>query len=520
MARRLNIIGLVIGTALLLLASPVRADTLEKLVMPGPVTAAHQKVENECAKCHAPFNKGDQKSLCIACHDKVGADIKAGRGFHGRDSAARSRECRTCHSDHKGRAFDIVGLNKEAFDHGSTNFKLSGAHATAVCAACHAPGRKFRDAPGRCVDCHENRDVHKGNLGKDCISCHTPEAWRKAAFDHAKTKFPLTGAHAKVQCSACHPSARYKETPLACISCHGLSDVHQGVFGGNCDQCHSAASWKTAKFDHAKTDFPLRGRHGALACALCHTPAMKSAKLASGCVDCHKADDVHKGTNGTVCRDCHGEVSWKTVSFNHDKDTKFPLRGGHKKAVCTDCHKQGPKKVRLQATCASCHGDADPHKGQLGTACAACHGETAWTDQVRFDHDMSGFPLLGLHVGAPCEACHMTAAYKDAGVGCTDCHLAEDAHKGALGPSCANCHNPNGWAFWRFDHGAETDFALQGGHENLACDACHRPGTEPQKLADACISCHAGDDIHNGRFGARCERCHGVDNFKKVRIKR
>ena len=318
-------------------------------------------------------------------------------------------------------------------------------------------------------------------MGKDCAGCHTSKTWSGTAFDHAKTKFPLTGAHAKVQCIACHPSERYKETLVACISCHGLRDVHHGAFGDKCDQCHVSTAWKTAKFDHAKTDFPLRGRHGALACALCHTPTMKTAKLGTACIDCHQAGDVHKGVNGPGCHDCHGEVLWKTVSFNHDKDTKFSLRGGHKEAPCKACHKADPKKVKLQTACASCHGDADPHKTQLGSACAACHNEASWTDQVRFDHDLSGFPLLGLHAAAPCEACHVTAAFKDAGAGCTDCHLADDAHEGALGPSCAKCYNPNGWAFWRFDHGTQTDFALQGAHEDLACKACHRQdGPEPQ----------------------------------------
>jgi hypothetical protein len=525
MGHRFNIRLFAIGLLLLLAGAGVSgiawADTLETLVMPGPVAAAHQKIEGECAKCHAGFGKASQKALCVSCHEKIGADIKAGAGYHGRDRNASSRECKVCHSEHKGRNFDIVGLNRENFDHGLTDFKLSGAHLNAACSTCHVGGKKMREAPSDCFSCHQKEDVHKGSMGKNCASCHSPVAWRTSAFDHSKTKFPLTGAHANTQCSACHPSANYKNTPTNCASCHGLQDIHHGTYGAKCDQCHSTAKWAAGKFDHARTAFPLLGRHAALACATCHTPVLKTAKLATGCVDCHKADDVHKGGNGAACKDCHSETSWKTVKFDHDKETKFPLRGSHKALGCHDCHHEDAKKVKLQTTCVSCHGTRDPHKAQLGTACATCHNENKWRDKVRFDHDLVAFPLLGMHATAPCEACHLNAAFKDAGKDCVNCHGPDDIHKGSMGKACASCHNPNGWAFWQFNHDKSTKFPLAGAHAGLACKACHKPKDgNSMKIADTCISCHAGDDTHAGRFGPRCEQCHGTDSFKNARIRR
>lgn len=525
MGFRVGIAVLIVGVMALGIGvgvgAPARADTLETLVMPGPVTRAHHKVEGECSKCHAPFTKQAQKVLCVACHDKVGADIKAGEGFHGRDPLAATAECKTCHTEHKGRDFDIVGLNREVFDHTIADFKLSGAHLRTACAACHPGNQKFRDAPGDCFSCHEKDDAHKGAMGKKCASCHTAESWRSTAFDHSKTAFPLTGGHAKAQCSACHPNARYKDTPVTCVACHGLEDAHREVYGEKCDRCHTPAKWADATFDHSKTGFALVGRHGALQCKTCHTPAMTTAKLASGCIDCHRADDIHKGVNGPACRDCHGETSWKTVRFDHNKDTKFALRGAHKTLACTDCHIRNAHKVKLKTTCISCHNDDDPHKAQLGTACASCHGQTNWHDNLRFDHDLAAFPLLGLHRAAPCEACHLTAAFKDAGTDCVSCHGPDDIHKGAMGKECALCHNPNGWAFWQFDHNTQTKFALTGAHEGLNCKACHREDSDkPSQIATACVSCHAGDDIHAGRFGPRCDQCHGSDSFKNARIRR
>jgi len=33
-----------------------------------------------------------------------------------------------------------------------------------------------------------------------------------------------------------------------------------------------------------------------------------------------------------------------------------------------------------------------------------------------------------------------------------------------------------------------------------------------------CGSCHARDDVHNGSFGDRCERCHEGNDWKTVRM--
>ena len=72
-----------------------------------------------------------------------------------------------------------------------------------------------------------------------CESCHSTSAWRPANFDHAKTRFPLTGAHTRVDCASCHAGGRYAGTPTACSSCH------QADYAGTTNPNHQAAGFPT-----------------------------------------------------------------------------------------------------------------------------------------------------------------------------------------------------------------------------------------------------------------------------------
>jgi hypothetical protein len=42
-------------------------------------------------------------------------------------------------------------------------------------------------------------------------------------FDHGRTRFPLTGAHARVDCESCHLAGKMAGTPRTCAACHGGS---------------------------------------------------------------------------------------------------------------------------------------------------------------------------------------------------------------------------------------------------------------------------------------------------------
>jgi hypothetical protein len=34
----------------------------------------------------------------------------------------------------------------------------------------------------------------------------------------------------------------------------------------------------------------------------------------------------------------------------------------------------------------------------------------------------------------------------------------------------------------------------------------------------ACGSCHDRDDVHNGNFGDRCDRCHDGNDWKQIKM--
>jgi hypothetical protein len=521
-----------------------------QLAMPGPLIAGHARIESDCTRCHEIFSAKLQRDLCLDCHKSVAADVESGQGYHGKKAALGQTECRDCHTDHKGREYDIVLLDSENFDHSYTDFELKGAHQRARCQSCHNPDlikakvlndpklvktelHKHRNAPDQCIDCHSKTDPHKGQLGNKCQDCHQPEQWSRHSFKHEKTKFKLEGAHQQIACSLCHPKQRWKNIPSDCYSCHRLNDHHTGRYGKKCESCHTPSGakksalgeiqspWKTVSFDHDKTKFKLHDKHQKVRCYLCHTGPLYKQKLPVDCVSCHQTEDPHRGRYGNKCENCHQTTGWKKARFDHDK-TKFPLRDKHAKVECEKCHTAPAAGNKLPLDCYSCHKLDDTHRGQQGKNCARCHNQRDWREDVKFEHDLTRFPLIGLHAVAACEACHFETTFKNVPRDCVSCHKDKDEHKQKLGSNCAECHNPNGWNLWQFDHNKQSKFRLDGKHKTLACVACHdEPLKENVKIRmdKSCAGCHQKDDPHRGGFGRSCDRCHTTEAFDQISIK-
>jgi len=516
----MNIKVLLAAAMNLLLITTAHAAEIETLFMPGELIAGHAEYESECSKCHARFEKKTQDRLCRDCHEDIDNDISTGTGMHGRTPALKDQPCKSCHTDHIGRDADIVLLNSATFDHDLTDFPLSGRHVGVSCTVCHQRDKKYSEAANDCYGCHREQDPHKGNLGEQCNDCHLPKTWQEFDYDHDVTDFPLKGKHKEVLCGSCHLNEQYEKTPQDCNSCHYLNDVHNGRNGTKCQDCHNARQWDESEFDHNRdTEFRLRGKHSNIRCEACHTEILAEAKPKKDCYSCHRNDDRHKGRYGKECQSCHSEKTWERAQFDHTRNTDFALRGKHADLICSSCHRGTLDEENLSTRCNDCHAGDDVHRGQQGERCDRCHQETGWTQKVAFDHDLTRFPLIGLHASTPCEECHLTPAFQDTENRCYACHQAEDEHKAALGENCAQCHNPNGWSLWIFDHNQQTDFKLEGGHEDLSCRDCHR---EPVKAkpdqSSSCYACHAEDDDHRGRFGRNCERCHNTSSFSEVTI--
>ena len=442
---------------MLLLASGASAQSLETAVMPGQVIQGHAKYESECKNCHVRFNRAGQRAQCLDCHKEVALDVTQHRRYHGRVS---DKDCRTCHTEHKGRAANIAPVNAATFDHRQTEFLLRGAHASAQieCRACHVPTVKYRNTPSECYACHKKDDKHKGKLGTGCANCHGESDWKKTRFDHSKTKFPLRNAHADVTCESCHKTPDFKGTALACASCHQKDDEkkgHRGKFGAKCETCHTDMAWKTTRFNHARdTKFELKGRHQLARCESCHTGMLYQEKTPTACVACHRKDDDkkgHQGRFGDKCENCHVERAWTTTTFDHGLVTRYALRGKHAQITCVSCHKGFVYQEKPAAACLSCHRKDDKHKARLGTL-------------------------------------------------------------------CEQCHNPRTWKQWDFDHDRRTAFVLDGKHRGLDCLACHKfPVQGKASIPGTCVSCHEEEDAHHGAFGRQCERCHVTTSFKTIR---
>ncbi len=408
------------------------------------------------------------------------------------------------------------------------------------CANCHSSFSKKGQRP-LCLDCHKeiNKDIQsktgfhgrsKEVGARECSHCHTDHIGRKAdtvnldeeTFNHNRTDFPLVGRHQRLGCNQCHKSGQKpRQASNTCLDCHKKDEPHKGQLGTDCATCHNAKSWTdTSPFDHSKTDFPLKDAHQKVACQTCHIGEIYK-DLPSKCVDCHQIQDVHAGRFGPKCETCHRSTKWTEVRFNHDQDTKFPLIGKHEKVKCNACHKTPLYGEKTSTQCSDCHGVNDPHKGQLGKQCDACHSPKGWRDNVVFEHDITRFPLIGLHALVPCEACHISAAFKEAPLACSKCHSRDDYHKGKLGLACATCHNPNGWQRWVFNHNRQTKYPLTGSHDGLECRACHTKARKAsRRITTQCVDCHGRDDVHKGQFGRQCQTCHITENFKRVRLRK
>lgn len=504
--------------AVLLSPCPVAANPLKSLVMPGQLVTGHAKYEQQCDRCHDQPSQAVTNALCLSCHKEQAQDIEAGTGFHGQLKNMDERKCKGCHSEHKGRKFNIMALDKETFDHKGTDFLLKGEHLKLSCSRCHTDGKKFREASHQCSVCHKDDEPHQGRLGDKCTDCHSESGWKKTEFDHAKTRFALTGAHENVNCNNCHADRRFKETPRACYACHEINDVHGGRMGQQCDKCHEISKWNKPKFNHDHdTKFPLTGKHDTASCDGCHKSNPFESKPKTACTSCHEKDDEHKGRRGDRCQDCHTPQGWAKTTFNH-ATTRFPLRNSHATVACSSCHKGVLYEDKLSLNCVSCHKKNDPHKNQEGDACEKCHSDKGWRVEVAFSHDLTRFPLTGLHAITPCAECHLTTSFQEAETQCAACHKKDDPHGQALGRNCDRCHTPNGWRVWNFDHTKETRFPLEGKHEKLVCTGCHkRPAEGEIALSRDCFSCHEKDEPHRGAYGKQCGRCHTPQGFNLLK---
>jgi len=374
------------------------------------------------------------------------------------------------------------GAGRVDFDHLSTGFALTGAHANARCESCHEGG------------------VFKGTP-RDCESCHVAGA-RLARGNVVRTP-------------------NHIPTTLACDSCHGTRTFvgarmnHTGVPRGTCASCHNGQQGGGKPSTHMVT---------AASCDSCHTTS--AWRPASGF--------DHTGVTAGTCATCHNGVRATGTGANHVPYTQV---AGAATATCDTCHRTGfrswlPARVHssvtLVAQCATCHAGVKPatpiHAGQ--TVCENCHKSTSSWASAKVDH-------ATFTAATNCASCHngSAASGKNAThipVGATNCH---------------SCHNTTTWKPTRFNHtqvpvtaqcatchsgsyppadgrgASHTPYQLVATLAGTNCDGCHKAGYAawtPARLHASvtvtaqCASCHAGikpaTQVHTGQ--TVCENCH------------
>jgi hypothetical protein len=386
-----------------------------------PLRGSHVGVA--CRACHqdfaTPTSRKPPFQTCGGCH----ADVHNRTAT----IAGRTVDCDQCHAvrgfspstytveQHRNTKYALEGK------HGTVRCAACHRKDTTPAGATKWGNARVVIRPifGKCMDCHN--DDHGGQLtastGKgECADCHRVLGWMPSSFDriaHGKLRLPLDGRHAVVECRACHGADRtglaplpatplgkakflFRVTELACSACH--VDPHKGRFaaGGarakdkGCLACHDTRTFRPSTAGvaaHAGFGYALEGAHRAAACTSCHAemktpvPARRSSLVAARgtfallsfegtkreCEACHRTPhgaQFDARPDRGRCDACHGVDAFQPASrFDHDRHASFPLRGGHERVPCSQCHRPDPRSANprspiyrpVSGKCESCH---------------------------------------------------------------------------------------------------------------------------------------------------------------------
>ncbi len=183
----------------------------------------------------------------------------------------------------------------------------------------------------------------------------------------------------------------------------------------------------------------------------------------------------------------------------------------------------------------------------LPRAATAAESVAATKATPTFDHQTTGFELLGQHRDLSCESCHISAVFKGTPTQCSACHgvgtavraTAKSTNHVQSSDRCDACHNSVAWIpAVTFDH-VEVQGSCSSCHNNVQalgkplghinttqeCNTCHTTlswagaSFNHAGVTGGCASCHNGTQAsglptgHIPTGGAPCESCHSVSNF-------
>jgi hypothetical protein len=328
----------------------------------------HQAVA--CDKCHtnAPRVYKPLKTDCISCHQ----DQDVHKNKLGQD-------CAKCH--------DMYGATSFFSHNRMTPYILEGAHARADCTGCHYEGEAksqkidyLFSVPGMlCRDCHG--DPHGLRPGATCTGCHDLED-----FQNAVGKIGAGDNH-EANTNVPDPDGGAGEQALAKPRNHSPKDAE--TLKDNMHERPSLLIKTSERRDryHDVPPFSLRGGHSRIECFRCHGGKGDMQGFGKMCSSCHLQDDIHAGSLGPTCGDCHSVERFTPARFSHT-NVGFTLVASHRLLSCKQCHGAG-NYMGLSGDCISCHLDdafranstaGVNHEASFVTQpCINCHNQISWT---------------------------------------------------------------------------------------------------------------------------------------------
>lgn len=222
------------------------ASTWQAAASPGPLSAPHAFLENNCKACHTPVT-GVTASNCIVCHaNNTSLLQRQPTAFHSDISS-----CSECHVEHLGRSHRPVTMDHNALagiglQQLADNPDADSEDQIAMRRLQHylrdGPAESPRAHPDLtaqemildCATCHKNDDRHFELFGSDCASCHSASAWTIPEFRHPSST--------SMDCAQCH------QAPPSHYMMH-FGMISQKVAGQpkakveQCYKCHQTTSW-------------------------------------------------------------------------------------------------------------------------------------------------------------------------------------------------------------------------------------------------------------------------------------
>ncbi|MDQ8195304.1 hypothetical protein QEH59_12765 [Coraliomargarita sp. SDUM461004] len=226
-------------------------NSMQRMVNPGALSAAHAHLENNCSACHTPV-KGAAAVSCVVCHANE-ADLlqRQPTSFH-----ADISSCTECHREHQGRAvrptkmdhdsLTAIGIKQLQGADADTEQSLAASRLLAWLEHTETPPETLSVSPHisqasaalNCITCHKSDDRHFELFGNSCMQCHGTESWNIPEFVHPSS--------ASMDCAQCH------QAPPSHYMMH-FKKISQTVANkpkatvDQCYSCHQTTSWPDIK---------------------------------------------------------------------------------------------------------------------------------------------------------------------------------------------------------------------------------------------------------------------------------